>query len=82
MDNYNCNRIHSGKYCFGKTPMITFMDSIKLAKEKYIEQLNNTGINELNICTEDAMNDKYVCKNGRYDVFLHPDSDKFLYNKK
>jgi transposase InsO family protein len=27
-------RTHSGKYCYGKTPMQTFKDSIPLAKEK------------------------------------------------
>ena len=31
---YNHERTHSGKYCYGKTPMQTFMDSIPLAKEK------------------------------------------------
>lgn len=36
---YNEQRPHSGKYCFGKTPIQTFIDSIPLAKEK---MLNNT----------------------------------------
>jgi transposase InsO family protein len=36
---YNEERTHSGKYCFGKTPMQTFKDSIPLAKEK---MLNST----------------------------------------
>jgi hypothetical protein len=31
---YNEQRPHSGKYCFGKTPMQTFIDSIQSAKEK------------------------------------------------
>jgi transposase InsO family protein len=31
---YNEQRSHSGKYCFGKTPMRTFLDTIPLAKEK------------------------------------------------
>ena len=31
---YNQERTHSGKYCYGKTPMRTFLDSIPLAKEK------------------------------------------------
>jgi hypothetical protein len=31
---YNHERTHSGKYCYGKTPMQTFTDSISLAKEK------------------------------------------------
>ncbi len=35
---YNEQRTHTGKYCFGKTPMQTFQDALPLAKEK---QLNN-----------------------------------------
>ena len=35
---YNEERVHSGKYCFGKTPMKTFRDSMPLVKEK---TLNN-----------------------------------------
>lgn len=38
MEYYNNDRPHSGRYCFGKTPMQTFIDSIPLAKEKMIEQ--------------------------------------------
>ncbi|MDW8419730.1 MAG: IS481 family transposase, partial [Chitinophagales bacterium] len=34
---YNEERTHSGKYCFGKTPMQTFKDSLYLAKEKMLE---------------------------------------------
>jgi transposase InsO family protein len=33
---YNHERTHSGKYCYGKTPMQTFSDSIPLAEEKLI----------------------------------------------
>jgi len=36
LDQYNCHRPHSGKWCFGKTPMQTFLDSIHIAKEKLI----------------------------------------------
>ena len=32
--NYNNNRSHSGKYCYGKTPMQTFLDSKHIAIEK------------------------------------------------
>lgn len=35
---YNEERTHSGKYCFGKTPMQTFKDSIPLVKEKMLNQ--------------------------------------------
>jgi len=34
---YNTERTHSGKHCYGKTPLQTFEDSILLAKEKLIE---------------------------------------------
>jgi hypothetical protein len=33
---YSHERTHSGKYCYGKTPMRPFRDSIPLAKEKLI----------------------------------------------
>ena len=35
---YNNHRPHSGRYCFGKTPMETFRESIILAKQKLIGQ--------------------------------------------
>ncbi len=36
IQQYNEERTHSGKYCFGKTPMQTFLDSIPLAKAKML----------------------------------------------
>jgi hypothetical protein len=33
---YNQERPHSGKYCFGETPMQTFLDSLEIAKDKMI----------------------------------------------
>jgi transposase InsO family protein len=39
LQEYNENRPHSGKYCFGKTPMQTFLDSKHLAHEKAIDRL-------------------------------------------
>lgn len=39
MESYNNQRPHSGRYCYGKTPMQTFTDSQQLAKDKL---LNNT----------------------------------------
>jgi transposase InsO family protein len=35
-DDYNRNRPHQGRWCFGKTPIQTFLDTIPLAKEKLI----------------------------------------------
>ena len=34
MHYYNHERTHSGKHCYGKTPIETFADSKKLAREK------------------------------------------------
>ncbi len=39
VEEYNKERPHSGKYCYGKTPYQTFMDSKYLAKEKMLDQL-------------------------------------------
>ena len=36
MKRYNEDRPHQGRWCYGKTPMQTFIDSIPLAKEKMI----------------------------------------------
>jgi transposase InsO family protein len=37
LKEYNESRPHSGKYCFGKTPMQTFLDAKHLAKEKELD---------------------------------------------
>jgi transposase InsO family protein len=39
IEEYNAKRTHSGKYCFGKTPMETFLDSKKIAQEKQLNSL-------------------------------------------
>lgn len=36
---YNSERAHSGRYCFGKTPMQTFIDSKPLAQQKDVNGL-------------------------------------------
>lgn len=36
MNYYNNDRPHSGRYCYGKTPMQTFVDSLPLAKQKLL----------------------------------------------
>lgn len=40
--DYNTERTHSGKYCYGKTPMQTFMESKKIALEKQLDQTELT----------------------------------------
>jgi hypothetical protein len=34
IEDYNVNRPHQGRWCFGKTPMQTLLDALPLAKEK------------------------------------------------
>ena len=36
VQSYNEDRAHQGRWCFGKTPMQTFLDATPLAKEKMI----------------------------------------------
>jgi transposase InsO family protein len=38
---YNNERPHSGRYCYGKTPMQTFDESITLAKQKLLNQISS-----------------------------------------
>jgi transposase InsO family protein len=38
---YNQERPHSGRYCFGKTPMQTFNESSTLAKQKLLNQTSS-----------------------------------------
>ena len=39
IEEYNKERTHSGKYCFGKTPWQTFLDSKGLADDKMLDKL-------------------------------------------
>ena len=39
IDFYNRERPHSGRYCYGKTPMETFIESLPLAKQKLLDEL-------------------------------------------
>ncbi len=34
LDDYNTKRPHQARWCFGKTPLQTFIDSKNIAKEK------------------------------------------------
>jgi len=41
LKKYNEFRPHSGKHCYGKTPMQTFLDSKKIAMEKFHGSMND-----------------------------------------
>ncbi|MEW5799116.1 MAG: IS481 family transposase [Bacteroidota bacterium] len=43
--HYNIERPHSGKMCCGRTPMQTFFDSLDMAKNKMLDNLNSADIN-------------------------------------
>jgi transposase InsO family protein len=42
IQDYNEQRTHSGKHCFGKTPMQTFLDSKHIAIEKQLDRTHQT----------------------------------------
>jgi hypothetical protein len=39
---YNEARTHQGRWCYGKTPMQTFLDTLPMAREKSIKQQRQT----------------------------------------
>jgi len=41
---YNEVRPHSGRYCYGKTPMATFQDTLSLAKDKILDKTQLTHV--------------------------------------
>lgn len=43
---YNEERTHSGKYCYGKTPMQTFLETLPKAKEKMLDSTSQTACME------------------------------------
>jgi transposase InsO family protein len=42
MEGYNAERTHTGKYCYGKTPMRTFIESVKLAYDRQLDRMRPT----------------------------------------
>jgi transposase InsO family protein len=42
MQSYNAERTHSGKYCYGKTPLQTFIESATLAYDKQLDRMQPT----------------------------------------
>ena len=66
---YNEERTHSGKYCFGKTPMETFTSSKHLAQQKRIDELlektnfNESGETEAGSAEEQPARDNLILGN-------------------
>jgi len=47
---YNEQRPHTGKYCFGKTPMQTFVESMPLVREKMLDFSLQTDTKKEEVC--------------------------------
>jgi hypothetical protein len=54
VDTYNTDRPHQGRWCYGKTPMQTFLDSIGLAKEKQIAHRASTPASQARVGARSA----------------------------
>ena len=57
MQNYNQERTHSGKYCFGRTPYQTFQETKPLAQNKMLDTLfkkegNNIQVSDTDFATQ------------------------------
>ena len=49
LHKYNELRPHSGKYCYGKTPMQTFKDFKHIAQEKDLSRMLETSDSAINL---------------------------------
>ena len=68
--HYNHERTHSGKYCYGKTPIQTFNDSIHLAREKRIDGENKFFLSQSASPEEKAVEkEKIEAGNDKNDTF-------------
>lgn len=57
LSEYNELRPHSGKYCYGKTPMQTFIDSKQMTLEKQLDYLyNEENFASIDFCRMPAQN--------------------------
>ena len=52
VQQYNELRPHSGRYCYGKTPMQTFKENKALAQEKQLDARVQLGQNEVQLASE------------------------------
>ena len=55
LNYYNKERPHSGKYCYGKMPMQTFLDSKKIALEKNNERSYSSSKAEKKASAEEVL---------------------------
>ena len=72
MNHYNAEKTHSGKYCFGKTPMQTFIEGIAVARRYDIQQqgLHSQEGETQNISTSCATDTKSLNLSTQSDNFF------------
>ena len=58
LTEYNEQRTHQGRWCYGKTPMQTFLDSIHLAKDKQIGGVTPSSRTNLLMGSSEAPDDR------------------------
>ncbi len=72
MNHYNTERTHSGNYCFGKTPMQTFIEGIAVARRYDIQQQGQHSQEG------ETPNISTSCATGNKSLNLSMQSDKFF----
>lgn len=75
MNSYNTQRTHSGKYCFGKTPMQTFIEGIAVARKYQLQNQEMIKPNE-----QDKIS--FGCEDDETCVTSQQTSDSFLSDSK
>lgn len=71
MNSYNTERTHSGKYCFGKTPMQTFIEGITVAKKYQLQNQETIKPNEVDKTPSGwESEESYVTSQQTSDTFL------------
>lgn len=71
MNSYNTERTHSGKYCFGKTPMQTFTEGIAVARKYQLQKQDVIKPNDVNKTPSGSENEESC-------VTLHGIADSFF----
>lgn len=72
---YNNDRTHTGRYCYGKTPMQTFLDTIELAKDKLIEYKGDIFSSEATSQKQEGGLEEKLCVGNVVEKFSNLESE-------
>lgn len=73
LEYYNKTRTHSGKHCYGRTPWQTFLDTLDLAKNKMLDNLNQSSEQSQ---AGHNLNSPLLAANGEDSKWVTPDDYK------